>query len=204
MKKFLFLLDPYRQSFLFFHWNFYFLLTFAAAVIWLTLHMRGAFVSAILDNIFIYFPNYLIHEFSHRFWCMFGEYWWCYASGNGMETLVPLALCVWALHLRGGRYLLPPLLYWLASTLYAAGIYAADARASALPLTSSDMMTNYAPGEIKGDWHYILQPLGLLDYDVFIGNILMFLGVFFLVIAIWSVWYYWIHMKQYINHGQWY
>ena len=121
-----------------------------------------------------------------------------------METLVPLALCVWALHLRGGRYLLPPLLYWLASTLYAAGIYAADARASALPLTSSDMMTNYAPGEIKGDWHYILQPLGLLDYDVFIGNILMFLGVFFLVIAIWSVWYYWIHMKQYINHGQWY
>ena len=202
MKKLAEAIDPYRQSFIYFQWNFWSMLCLAAAVCWLFVHAQGAFVKGALDNVFVYLPNYLIHEFSHRFWCALPWQWWCYASGNGMETLVPLALCLGALRLQGGRYLLPVLIYWLGTTLYGAGMYDADARASALPLTSSDMLSNAAPGTVKGDWHYILQPLGLLEYDVWIGKMLVFLGVFCLVLAIWSLWYYWTHMEQYLTEKE--
>ena len=200
MKKILNTLDPYRQSFLYFKWGFWSLLLVVGAVWWGFTHAQGPLIKALLDNIFIYLPNYLTHEFSHRFWCALGWQWWCYASGNAVETFVPLVLCILALRLRGGRYLLPILTYWLGTTLYGAGIYAADARASQIPLTSSDMMTNYAPGAVKGDWHYILQPLGLLEYDVIIGKLLIFGGVFCLILAIYSLWYYWTHHEQYASY----
>lgn len=199
MKNLLFRLDPYRQSFLFFTWGFWSLLLCGICIVWVALHPQHGFVKAALDNIFVYLPNYLVHEFSHRFWCTLGLKWWCYASGNVIETLVPLALCIASLRLKGGRYLQPLLLYWLATTLYGAGIYAADARACALPLTSSDMMSNFAPGAVKGDWHYILEPLGLLEYDVLIGNILVFGAAFCLVMAFWSFCYYWTHMEHYMR-----
>ena len=120
-----------------------------------------------------------------------------------METLIPLVLCFVALRYRGGRYLEPFLLYWLSTTLYGAGIYAADARAMKLPLTSSDMLSNYAPGEVQGDWWYILDPLGLLEYDVIIGHLLVYAGMFCLVLAVFSLWYYWTHTEEYIVNGDW-
>jgi len=203
MKRLFDLLDPYRQSFLFFKWGFWSLLLFVAAVWWGCAHAYGNWSDTMLNNLFVYLPNYLTHEFSHRFWCVFGWEWWCYASGNGMETLIPLALCLGALQMRGGRYLLPVLLYWLATTLYGAGIYAADARAMQLKLTSSDMMSNFAAGTVKGDWWYILQPLGLLEKDVLIGHILVYSSIFCLVLAIFSLWYYWSHTEQYISDGRW-
>ena len=202
MKSFLRWLDPYKQSFLYFKWNFWSLLLFAGAVWWLCANAYGNFADTVLNNMFVYLPNYLTHEFSHRVWCGFRWEWWCYASGNGMETLIPLVLCVVALGHRGGRYLEPFLLYWLATTLYGAGIYAADARAMSLPLTSSDMLSNYAPGEMKGDWWYILQPLGLLDKDVLIGHILVYAAMFCLALAVFSAWYYWTHSEQYFELDQ--
>ncbi|MBR3899303.1 MAG: hypothetical protein IKJ44_03425 [Elusimicrobiaceae bacterium] len=203
MRNLLHKIDPYQQSFLYFKWGFWTLLICLAALVYGCMHAQEAFIKGALDNIFVYLPNYLTHEFSHRFWCALGWQWWCYASGNTMETLIVLALCLGSLRLRGGRYLLPILTYWLGTTLYGAGVYAADARACKLPLTSSDMMTNFAPGEIKGDWHYILEPLGLLPYDVIIGKVLIYGGVFCLVLALFSLWYYWTHHEQYLNDGQW-
>ena len=203
MRNLLHKIDPYQQSFLYFKWGFWTLLICLAALVYGCMHAQEVFIKGALDNIFVYLPNYLTHEFSHRFWCALGWQWWCYASGNTMETLIVLALCLGSLRLRGGRYLLPILTYWLGTTLYGAGVYAADARACKLPLTSSDMMTNFAPGEIKGDWHYILEPLGLLPYDVIIGKVLIYGGVFCLVLALFSLWYYWTHHEQYLNDGQW-
>ena len=175
------------------------MLIFGLLVWWACSHVHSGWMETILDNRFVYLPNYLTHEFSHRVWCHFRWEWWCYASGNAMETLIPLALCFAMLGHPGGRYVLPFLLYWLSTTLYGAGIYAADARAMKLALTSSDMLSNYAPGVMKGDWWYILQPLGLLEKDVLIGQILMFLAVFTLVLAVWSLWYYWTHAEQYFQ-----
>lgn len=194
--------DPYRQSFLYFRWGFWGLLFCAAGAWFLYGQAHGVLGKLLFDNIFVYLPNYLTHEFSHRFWCTFGWEWWCYASGNCMETLVVLLLCFGALRLSGGRYLLPPLLYWLSTTLYGAGIYCADARAMKLHLTSSDMMSNFAPGMMKGDWHYILSPLGLLEQDVLLGNILVFAACVCFMLAAYSLWYYWTHSDQYLFDGR--
>ena len=74
MKKLAEAIDPYRQSFIYFQWSFWSMLCFASVVCWLFANAQGAFVKAALDNIFVYLPNYLIHEFSHRFWCLL-RYW---------------------------------------------------------------------------------------------------------------------------------
>ena len=199
MKRLLHWLDPYKQSFFYFNWNFLNVLLFLGIVWWLCIHPNSILLQRALDNVFVYLPNYFTHEFSHRVWCNFRWEWWCYASGNIVETLVPLALYVAMLGHRGGRDVEPFLLYWLATTLYGAGIYAADARAMKLELTSSDMLTNYAAGTVKGDWWYILKPLGLLDKDVLIGNILIYASIFCLVLAVWSLLYYWTHSDQYLT-----
>ncbi len=210
MKNFLRHFDPYEQSPFFFHWGFWSVLVVAGACFWGISHWDGAFMKASLDNVFVYLPNYLIHEMvghnlvgrmgrmiCHNSCPAFGE-WWGYAMGNGVETFIPLSLSMFCLRIKGGRMLLPGIWYWLGCTLYGAGIYAADARACALPLTLSDMMTNYPPGVIKGDWHYILQPLGLLNYDIVIGHILTSLGIICLVIAVYSMYYYWTHAEQFL------
>lgn len=175
------------------------------------------FIKTLQDNIFVYFPNYLIHEFAHNIVgriSFMGAYmlsgaceggaracypvasWLSTLAGNGVETLVPTLGILFFLQLQGGRLVLPPLLYWCGTTWYDAARYVSDARASQLPLTSSDMMTNYAPGTVKGDWHYILQPIGLLDYDLIIGQIFYAIAAFCLVMAVYSFWYYWTHNEE--------
>ncbi len=173
------------------------------------------FLANLLDNVFVYLPNYLTHEMAgHNLvgaigWRIcysschaFGE-WWMAAMGNGVETLIPLAVCVVALRLSGGRYLLPVGMYWLSTALYGAGVYAADARVMKMRLTSSDMMSNFAPGQVKGDWYYILKPLGLLDYDVIIGHVLIYMGIACFVLAVYSMYYYWTNGDQYLSDRRW-
>ena len=209
MKKFFTWLDPYQQGPWFFKWGFWSILIVGGICWWGCTNWEGTFVKSALDNMFVYLPNYLTHEMlGHNLigqlgWrlcyrsCPAVGDWWMAVMGNGAETLLPLGLIVFSLRLSGGRWLLPGLWYWLGSTLYGAGIYAADARACALPLTSSDMISNFAPGEVKGDWYYILKPLGLLNYDIVLGRTFIFLGVICLVLAVYSLWYYWMNTEQY-------
>lgn len=192
-------LDPYRQSFLFFRYGAGSALLLAAAV-WAVFHFRAdGLINGLFENLLVYLPNYLVHEFSHRLWCPLGAVWWCYMSGSAAEVGVPLAAYLLLMQLRGGRWLSPFALYWLSTALYSAGRYVADARASALALTSSDMLSNYAPGEMKGDWHYILEPLGLLQWDVFIGALLMIAAAFCLVMTFYSLWYYVAHSDDFLK-----
>ncbi len=210
MKKLLERIDPYQQSFFYFKWSLWGILFCGLAIWWCWNHWDGWVVKTLLDNIFVYLPNYLTHEMlGHNMVGRLGYLllpndlfpvarWWSSFMGNGVETLLPILVALSTLRLSGGRYLLPLITYWLATTFYGAGIYACDARASKLALTSSDMMTNWAPGEVKGDWYNILQPLGLLDYDIIIGKTFIFISVVLLVLSIWSVWYYLIHGDQFL------
>lgn len=187
--------DPYKQGVFYYKYNFTIVICLIAFIIFLCylyvppeMIEDGKYVkNSLLHNILVYTPNYLIHEFSHRFWGGFGWDWWTTASGNGMETLVPCLIYLFSLQIRGGNVLSPILFYWIATTLYDAGIYASDAVASKLALTSSDMVTNFEPGMVKGDWHYILQPLGLLDYAEKIGLALEILACIALTFAVYSI-----------------
>jgi hypothetical protein len=188
--------DPYRQSFLFIKLNVISAVILIAAVALVSWHyinpvvVNGYHQPNIFDNIFTQFPQYLIHEFGHRFWCVFRFRWFCSAMGNGSEILLPVVLYFLLLRFRGGGYFLPFITMWLGIAFYGAGSYASDARASALHLTSSDMVSNFDPGVMKGDWHYILEPLGLLNYDVLIGNIFIILACFCLIVGLYSLYYY--------------
>ncbi|MBO4674708.1 MAG: hypothetical protein J5601_01300, partial [Elusimicrobiaceae bacterium] len=102
--------------------------------------------------------------------------------------------------LQGGRWLAPVLLYWLSTTLVDAGIYASDATACSFPLTSADMLTNYKAGSgVCGDWHNLLQPLGLLPYDQCIAGILVGLGIFCLLMALWGAWNYIFYAEEHLR-----
>ena len=217
MKRILYWLDPYRQSFLYFNWNFWNLLVVFFVCLWMTVHWQIGWVHALMDNVFIYLPNYLTHEMAgHNFigrllwrilyslnssWGMhpIGQGLTVIIAGNVVETLVPLGLYCAILRVQGGRYFTPILLYWLGTTLYGAGVYISDAKACSMPLTSSDMMTNYKPGEICGDWNHILGPLGLLDYDQIFGTIILFLGMFCVVMAVWSLYEAWFKQEKYMS-----
>ncbi len=229
MRDFIDWLDPYHQSPLFFKWSFWSVLFVIGVSVWLFMHTDykiapillgetpSTFTHTLFDNMWVYFPNYLNHEMlGHNLVGKFGLFlgmsvcyphcipfamWWCVAMGNGVETLVPLVVLLFTLRSRGGRYLLPVWWYWLGSTFYEAGVYAADARASQLPLTSADMLTNFKPGAVKGDWYNILGPIGLLDYDVIIGQIFIFIGAVCVVIAVFSLYYYWKHNEEYLKNS---
>ncbi len=205
-------LDPHRQSFLFFKWTFPAVLFVVAGTVCFTIGWRSGFVKLFLDNVFVYLPNYLTHEMAGHnlvggiFFRVFyssapalGQ-WIATLAGNGVETLIPLVAVFCCLRLEGGRWLLPPLFYWLATTLYGAGKYVQDARACTLPLTMSDMVTNYKPGEICGDWHHILEPLGLLNYDQVLAYTFLTLGSLLFMLSVYSAWYYWNHPDFYAGH----
>lgn len=202
-------LDPHRQSFVFFRWNMRSVCLVLLLSIVLTYAWKSGIVRLLLDNVFVYLPNYLTHEMlGHNFVggifyrIFYSSHrglgtWLATLAGNGIETLIPFTLLFVALRLQGGRWIMPPLLYWLSTTFYGAGVYAQDARACSMSLTSSDMVTNYAPGEICGDWNHILDPIGLLNYDQWIAYTFLFIGSLLFMLAVYSVWYYWTHADQY-------
>ena len=216
MKRILYWLDPYRQSFFYFGWNFWNTLVVFSICIWMTINWDNSWLSALMRNIFVYLPNYVNHELIGHY--LVGTFLWLvlcivskswanhpigegltgFISGNAVETLIPLGLYLKALRLQGGHYFSPILLYWLGTTLYEAGVYISDARACSLPLTSADMV-EYAAGERCGDWHYILGPLGLLKYDWIFGVIVLFLGMFCVVMSAWSLYESWFRSEKYAH-----
>ena len=140
-----------------------------------------------------------MHEFSHRFWAIIGWDWWTWACGSFVEILFPCFIYLFSLQLKGTTLFTPFLFYWIATTLYDTGIYASDAVASKLALTSSDMVSNFNTGEVKGDWYYILKPLGLLDYAEEIGFMLEILACIMLAFAIYSIINYFICLSKPLN-----
>lgn len=195
-------IDPYKQSVFFYKYNFILILLLIILVILLChfyvppqMTEGDKYVKYnLLINNFTYLPNYLIHEFSHRFWRVLGLKWWTIASGSFIEILFPCFIYLFSLQLRGGQFFAPILFYWISTTLYDTGIYASDAVACKLALTGSDMISSAKPGTVKGDWYYILKPLNLLDYAEKIGMILEVLACIFLAFAIYSIINYFIQL----------
>ncbi len=105
LKEYFFnLWDPHRQSFVFFKWNTWRVLLVIGLSVWLTCSWRSGFVKMLLDNAFVYLPNYLTHEMlGHNlvgnifYRAFYNSYpavgnWIGALAGNGVETLVPFLL----------------------------------------------------------------------------------------------------------------
>ena len=196
--------DPYHQSPFFYKYNFFLVFILISSVLILCyiyippemIEDGKYFKSSLLINDITYLPNYLVHEFSHRFWAVLGWRWWTIASGSAVEILFPCIIYLFSLQLRGAQFFSPVLFYWIAAALYDTGIYASDAVVSKLALTGSDMVSNFKPGELKGDWYYILKPLGLLDYAEKIGLALEILACVFFALAIYCIIDYFIKLSR--------
>jgi hypothetical protein len=67
-------------------------------------------------------------------------------------------------------------LLWLGQNFINISVYAADARAQALPLLGGN--------SVYHDWHYLLGEINLLEYDHEIGIIIYGIGLIMFLIAV--------------------
>lgn len=198
-------LDPYSQSIFRIRYSTASTIVLVFAIIMLCGHYlsapkitpQGYTETSIFLNPITYLPNYLIHEFSHRFtWTITHCNFLTILAGNVGETFIPLLCIYYLLKLRGGRFLLPLARFWLASTLFDAAVYMGDARSCKMALTSSDMVTNHAPGTAKGDWYYVFSDLGLLEYDHVFSTVFCVLACVMLAYSFYSVWHFFAHLDD--------
>lgn len=189
--------DPYYQSIFCYQYKWFstcFIIALIAFLCWVLIpptyiyDEKGAYIASnILYNPMTYLPNFLTHEtLGHNFFCPFSPEWFCKFSGSFMEVTIPFLIYLFSLRLRGGILFSPILLYWLSSALYSAGIYASDAMINQHALASADMVSDFAAGQVKGDWYYILKPFGALEHAQVIGLLIEIAACVVFALAIYS------------------
>lgn len=198
-REFFSFIDASRQSPLAFKWTWVSLLGVVFAS-WLLFLWRDVwFLEVFFDNVFVYFPIYLVHEFSHRIaWGLTHSQTISLWAGPMTEALLPAVLLWLCWRIPGGRW--PSVLVWYywAGCWYSTARYCADARAMNLHLTSSDMVSSSGPGT-PGDWYYMLKPLGLLEWDTALAGLFYFAAAVCLVLAFYCLWYYWEHLNDFMR-----
>ena len=127
--------------------------------LWIAAH-RGTYTW--LDH-----GDLMVHEAGHFFFRFLGHGMHV-AGGTLMQLLLPALLAAHFLrhHYRTGAQLMG---FWLGQSFVNASVYAADARARALPLLGGDTVFH--------DWHTMLSAAGLLWADTAIGYALFGCGL---------------------------
>lgn len=197
LKRFFKCLDPYKQSFFYYKYNFFIVFVLISAVIILCYYLlqEKAYHNALLSNFYIYQFNFYPHELGHRFLIGMLPDWFVSFGGPFAEIMTPIF--IYFILLRGrnwGKVLSPFVLYWISSAFFSVGVYCEDAKLMRLHLT--DMFTVYKPGEMKGDFYYILKPLGLIEYSVYIGMALKIIAVILFVLAVYSIFNYLMYLSK--------
>jgi hypothetical protein len=120
----------------------------------------------ILDNAHLF-----IHEMGHLVFAPFGAPLRM-AGGTLLQVVVPLGLALYAYSYEY-RIATQLFLFWLGHSFINVSVYAADAQARALPLVS------LAGGgdNTMHDWYWMLEGLGLLQWDTEIGFAFWIIGL---------------------------
>ena len=122
--------------------------------------------------------NFGFHEMGHAAFSWFGHRILTAAGGTIFELAVPLAAGAYLAVKQRDPFGATVCLFWLGTALVGAGVYAADARAQALPLVSP-----FGPVDVDShDWTVVLLKYGRLSQDAQIGAALRRAG-FFVMIA---------------------
>jgi hypothetical protein len=128
-------------------------------MIWLILN-RGRYTW--IDN-----ADLVIHEAGHVFFILFGKFIYT-LGGTLMQILLP-SLIIWYFWRNSYRTGAQAGLLWLGQNLINISVYAADARAQALPLLGGS--------KVYHDWAYILGVTNLLQYDTKIGGMIFGMAI---------------------------
>jgi hypothetical protein len=134
-------------------------------IIWLILN-RGRYTW--IDN-----ADLVIHEAGHFFFMFFGKFIYT-LGGTLMQILLP-SLIIWYFWGNSYRTGTQVGLLWLGQNLINISVYAADARAQALPLLGGNKVCH--------DWTYILDSTNLLQYDTKIGYLFFGLAIIIFLIT---------------------
>jgi len=112
------------------------------------------------------------HEAGHAAFMWFGNRILTAAGGTIFQIAIPLVAAWYLAWKQGDPFGATVCLFWLGTSLVGAGIYAADARAQALPLVSP-----FSAMDVDShDWTVMLMKFGMLSRDQAIGAFLVDTG----------------------------
>jgi hypothetical protein len=129
-------------------------------IVWLLIN-NGKFIF-ILDHF-----NLLIHEGGHGIFRIFGKFIYT-LGGSLMQTLIP---CLFIFYFYTNKKIFSTQIsfIFLGQNLLNVSRYAADAKAQALPLLGGN--------KVYHDWNYLLNQLGIINYDYIVGSFFIALTV---------------------------
>lgn len=132
--------------------------------------------------------NLGFHEMGHATFMWFGNRMLTTAGGTLFEIGIPVAAAFYLLVKQRDPFGAAVCVFWMGTALVGAGVYAADARAQALPLVSP-----FGPVDVDShDWTVMLLKVGRLSQDQQIGAALRGSGLFAMAVALgagaWMVW----------------
>jgi hypothetical protein len=124
--------------------------------------------------------NLGFHEVGHAAFSWSGHRILTAAGGTIFELAVPLAAGAYLAVKQRDAFGATVCLFWLGTALVGAGVYAADARAQALPLVSP-----FGPVDVDShDWTVVLMKYGKLSQDAQIGTALRRAGFFAMITSL--------------------
>jgi len=113
------------------------------------------------------------HEMGHMAFFWLGDRILTVAGGTIFQLGIPIVAGGYLLRKQDDPFGATVCLFWLGTALFSAGVYAADARAQALPLVSP-----FGPVDVDShDWTIMLLKYGMLTKDQAIGAALRRSGI---------------------------
>jgi len=123
----------------------------------------------LIDNV-----DLVIHEAGHIFFSLFGKFIYT-LGGTLMQIILPSIIAGFFLR-NNYRTGVQVGLLWLGQNLINISVYAADARAQKLPLLGGNKVCH--------DWHYLLNTLGILNFDTEVGYFFFGAAILVFVVAV--------------------
>lgn len=124
--------------------------------------------------------NLAFHEMGHAAFFWLGDRILTTAGGTIFQIGIPIAAGAYLLHRQRDPFGAAVCVFWLGTALFGAGVYAADARAQALPLVSP-----FGPVDSDShDWTVMLLKVGMLSRDREIGAALRSGGLLAMVVSL--------------------
>ena len=132
--------------------------------------------------------NLAFHEMGHAAFFWLGDRILTVAGGTIFQVGIPFVAGGYLLRKQNDPFGAAVCLFWLGTALFSAGVYAADARAQALPLVSP-----FGPVDVDShDWTVMLLRFGILTKDQAIGVALRRSGILAMVgsigVGAWVLW----------------
>jgi len=123
----------------------------------------------LIDN-----ADLVIHEAGHVLFILFGKFIYT-LGGSLMQIIIPSIIAGFFIrnYYKTGVQVA---LLWLGQNFINISVYAADASAQKLPLLGDN--------RVYHDWHYLLNTLGLLEFDTEIGYLSLGVAVLIFIVVL--------------------